>query len=62
MESLRAEQEKLDLEKKQLLVASEITTVGKDPSNISGAFTSHGAMLDAVREGFSQANGRAIRQ
>ncbi len=55
-ESLRAEQQKLDLEKTQLLAASAITAVGKDPSNISGAFASHDAMLDAVREGFAQAN------
>lgn len=56
VESLKAEQEKLDQEKKQRLAASEIAAVGKDPSNISGAFASHGAMLDAVREGFSQAD------
>jgi hypothetical protein len=56
LESLKAEQQKLDLEKKQLLATSEITTVGKDPSNISGTFTDHAAMLDAVREGFAQAN------
>jgi peptidoglycan hydrolase CwlO-like protein len=31
-------------------------TVGSDPSNVSGAFKTHGAMLDAVREGFTQAD------
>ncbi len=32
------------------------TTVGDDPSNVSGAFSSNQGMLHAVQEGFAQAN------
>lgn len=32
------------------------TTVGEDPSNISGAFSTNQGMLHAVNEGFAQAN------
>jgi len=33
----------------------EYNTIGSDPSNTSGAFKTHGGMLEAVNEGFAQA-------